>query len=191
MTATVDAMSIPPKQKSALRSQDSAHAPAAQAASSDANAGSDGSSWSSGHGCLGCGIAAVEPIPGEGDQPTTIMLQRIPDTMTENDVRRTLDELGFQGRYDAVYVPMKMAPRNRNLSYAFVNFLDAHDVVACFERCAGKPFGNADSTRLCRINYAYIQGAEYTRSRPDERLAKGRRMPRRQKRGPRKAQEPK
>lgn len=39
------------------------------------------------------------------ERRTTVMLQRIAYDLDEDAVRRLLDERGFQGQYDAVYVP--------------------------------------------------------------------------------------
>mmetsp|Transcript_47534 Transcript_47534/g.133813 ORF Transcript_47534/g.133813 Transcript_47534/m.133813 type:complete len:239 (+) Transcript_47534:126-842(+) len=101
------------------------------------------------------------PVPPDGR--TTVMLQRIPESFGEEAVRRTLDGLGYHGRYDAVYVPMKHSARSRSMRYAFVNFLIPEDAAECIRCCVGRPFGEAapgEAELMCNADYANMQGRE-------------------------------
>lgn len=140
--------------------------------------GQEGSSSGSGSGIAGSyhtSAAAPSTLTSTAQEEwrTTIMLQRIPNTYTELDVRRTLGELGFAGLYDAVYVPMKNGETGRNVTYAFVNFLRPADAVSCIRTCTGRPFGSdassADAGRVCIAEYSNRQGAAYTSSRASAR----------------------
>lgn len=97
---------------------------------------------------------------------TTVMLQRIPPTLNSDSVRRVLDDLGFEGRYDAVHVDVPMNRRSTlNMRYAFVNFCTPEDAAICISTCMGRPFGSqesdGDSSFICNADYAHRQVTTY------------------------------
>lgn len=123
-------------------------------------------------GSRGESLACPED-PGDRAPPeacegrTTVILQCIPQRLDGNGVRSVLDELGFSGMYDAVYVPMKDPPNGRNLSYAFVNFVSPEGAKACIRDCTGRPFGDAETSRICAASYSRCQGLAYTSTRAE------------------------
>lgn len=72
------------------------------------------------------------------------MLQRIAFAHTETTVARALNDLGFRGTYDAIYVPRNRR-KNTNLGYAFVNFL--HPAYAAEATNAPKQAQQGDTRR--------------------------------------------
>lgn len=69
---------------------------------------------------------AAQASPGEAAQeetsPTTVMLRPIPASYTRALILEMLDEAGFQGKYDFVYLPMDFT-RGIGLGYALVSLL--------------------------------------------------------------------
>merc|ERR1719321_2047195 len=60
--------------------------------------------------------------PTEEDR-TTILLENIPNKCCREVMRETLDQEGFAGAYNFVFVPMDMRTRSAN-GNAFLNFLN-------------------------------------------------------------------
>jgi RNA recognition motif-containing protein len=60
--------------------------------------------------------------PGQ-DAPTTLVLKRLPDGCTQQDVYDVLTALGLHGKFDFLYAPTNF--RSRSLfGYCFVNFVE-------------------------------------------------------------------
>lgn len=103
------------------------------------------------------------------DARTTVILQRIPDTLDADTVRTVLGAMDLADAVDALAVPMRSTRPRRNASYAFVNFTTPEDAERCIRQCTGRPFGNADPTRVCVAEYAHTQGAAHVLSRAEGR----------------------
>ncbi|CAE7815270.1 ML4, partial [Symbiodinium sp. CCMP2456] len=73
---------------------------------------------------------ATQPKSNVSDR-TTVMLRNIPNNYTREMFLALLDDNGFAGRYDFVYVPCDFR-RQANLGYAFVNLVDASAVDAAW-----------------------------------------------------------
>lgn len=73
-----------------------------------------------------CGLAepagGVVAIPSEEDSEarTTVMLRNVPTGLTREELLRALDDGGFQGLYDFVYLPVDFT-RNIGLGYALIS----------------------------------------------------------------------
>lgn len=94
----------------------------------------------------------VHQIPD--DTATTVMLRNIPNRYTQSMLLELLDNNGFLGKYDFVYLPMDF--RNAvNLGYAFVNLLDhtyALDLMRTFHGYAAWLY---ESTKVCEVSWAH------------------------------------
>lgn len=88
---------------------------------------------------------------------TTVMLRNIACRYTQENLASILDELGLRGTYDFVYIPRSPA-RKSNLGYAFVNFLRPEYVEACKRLADGRKLGASDTTKLCQVTLAHVQG---------------------------------
>eukprot|EP00928_Gymnodinium_smaydae_P049343 TRINITY_DN33107_c0_g1_i1.p1 TRINITY_DN33107_c0_g1~~TRINITY_DN33107_c0_g1_i1.p1 ORF type:complete len:243 (-),score=40.20 TRINITY_DN33107_c0_g1_i1:122-850(-) len=56
-------------------------------------------------------------------QHTTLMIRNLPNTVSTIDLKKTVDDTGFADLYDILYVPFRVGNDNKNLGFAFVNFL--------------------------------------------------------------------
>lgn len=94
------------------------------------------------------------------DHRTTVMLQRIAFEHTEETVAKALNDVGFRGTYDAVYVPRNRR-KNTNLGYAFVNFTHPAYAAEAFVRCGDRMLGDLPTARACKVDYSSMQGVEF------------------------------
>jgi len=106
------------------------------------------------------GAPAVEAPCTDGKKRcVTVMLKNIACRLTQEDVKEVLDDVGLGGKFDMVFMPRSIAGRS-NLGYVFVNFTAAEYVDECRALLEGKPFGKTDTTKLCEISLARVQGIE-------------------------------
>lgn len=95
----------------------------------------------------------------QGD--TTMMLRNLPNEYNRSMLMAALDERGFHGAYDFIYLPIDKCTR-WNVGYAFVNFIDADSAERCKRELTGHRFPSEDPrpekiTQVCR---AHVQGLE-------------------------------
>jgi len=101
-----------------------------------------------------------------GSRPslTTLMLRNIPNRCTRLLLTRQLDQMGFRGEYDLVYVPVDRLNKNNSLGYAFINFRDANASSRFAGRFHGASarelFPDSCSGKVLGICYAEVQGRE-------------------------------
>eukprot|EP00929_Paragymnodinium_shiwhaense_P012637 TRINITY_DN12005_c0_g1_i1.p1 TRINITY_DN12005_c0_g1~~TRINITY_DN12005_c0_g1_i1.p1 ORF type:complete len:527 (+),score=86.76 TRINITY_DN12005_c0_g1_i1:195-1775(+) len=87
-------------------------------------------------------------------EPTTVMLRNIPNRYTQSMLLKLLEERGYAGLYDFVYLPMDF--RNGvNLGYAFVNLLRHEDALAFMEMFQGFSQWVVDSVKVCETSWAH------------------------------------
>jgi hypothetical protein len=69
----------------------------------------------------------------DGSAPTTLMVRNLPNRYLQSDLLEELEEVGFGGTFDFLYVPMDTGRYRHhgarttasNVGYAFVNFVEA------------------------------------------------------------------
>ncbi|CAD7946565.1 unnamed protein product [Amoebophrya sp. A120] len=97
--------------------------------------------------------------PNVKDTRTTMMLRNIPNKYTQPMLLKTLNENGFEAKFDFFYLPIDF--RNRcNVGYAFVNFVtpeDAKRFLGLFHKFKLKAY---NSPKVCEVNYARVQGLQ-------------------------------
>jgi len=98
---------------------------------------------------------------GAGHQVTTLMVRNVPNRYDRSLLMQELDELGFQGKYDFVYLPIDNST-NWNVGYAFVNFEDPPDAKRCMAALDGHQFYRfrQNNRRVAQVSIAHIQGLE-------------------------------
>jgi len=87
--------------------------------------------------------SAVEAIPD--DERTTVMLRNLPSTFSRDALVEVLDQEGFRGRYDFVYMPMNFK-KGSVFGYAFVNLLTPADALDAKEHFQGLTWPGASGT---------------------------------------------
>lgn len=97
--------------------------------------------------------AAKELASINEDEATTVMLRNIPNKYTRSMLVALIDEQGFKGQYDFVYLPMDFR-QAVNLGYAFVNLL-THDGAMQF-KAAFQDFSkwSSESSKTGEVSWA-------------------------------------
>jgi len=124
-------------------------------------------SWGAGSSPLssadldGAGAAEAEEAEKVVDWrgKTTIMMRNIPNRYNQALLVTELEEFGFDGSYDFLYLPMN-ADRNGNRGYAFINFLAEESVRAFRDIYHGAVMGGIRSKEPISILPAALQGLE-------------------------------
>jgi hypothetical protein len=88
---------------------------------------------------------------------TTLMIRNIPLRFTPVSFRELIDNEGFSGRYDYLYMPMDFRS-HRSLGYCFMNFYDPDSAVEFTERFAERMFPSTNSDKVLAISAAARQG---------------------------------
>jgi hypothetical protein len=93
---------------------------------------------------------------------TTLMLRHIPNRYTQRELLQELDELGFSGTFDFLYLPLDKGTMS-NVGYAFVNFLEPSWAEKCLQVFQSHNFRRHRkkvSGKTAAVSYAHIQGLE-------------------------------
>lgn len=84
------------------------------------------------------------------------MVRNIPAMYTQDML---LQEWSNDGTYDFLYLPFNCA-MNKNLSYAFVNFVSQADALAFMARWQKKRLARFSSKKPLNISFAAVQGRD-------------------------------
>ena len=107
--------------------------------------------------------APVEPVPQPATtqkdakhatgERTTVMLRNVPNNYNRDMFLAMLDEHGFAGRYDFVYLPCDFY-RQANLGYAFVNLVDDAAVDALWQTFDGFSGWSLPTAKVCQVSWS-------------------------------------
>jgi hypothetical protein len=92
--------------------------------------------------------------------PTTVMLRNLPCRFTRKDLIRALDQKGFGGAYNFVYLPIDFAS-GMSMGYAFVNLNDGEQTQHFIQRFDGqRHWPRKISIKICQATLSHTQGLE-------------------------------
>lgn len=93
--------------------------------------------------------------------PTTLMIRNIPNRYTQKELIAELDDLGFGGTFNFLYLPLDKGTM-ANVGYAFVNFLEHTWAERCMASFQGYCFRRhrRHSRKVAAVSVAHIQGLE-------------------------------
>jgi len=91
--------------------------------------------------------------PAAGKEFTSIMLRNLPNNITRNALLEMFDYMGFNRKYDFVYLPMDFA-RSANLGYAFLNLIDAASASEFWRVFDGFSGWKGTSQKVCRVQWS-------------------------------------
>lgn len=92
---------------------------------------------------------------------TTLMIRNIPNRYTQRELIAELEDLGFVGAFDFLYIPLDKGTMS-NVGYAFVNFTTsdwAQRCMAAFQNYRFKRHRKI-SSKIAAVSVAHIQGLE-------------------------------
>lgn len=100
------------------------------------------------------------PEASEEAGRTTVMLRNLPNDYTRNMLLKLLDDEGFRGCYNFVYLPMDFK-RMAGLGYAFVNMETHEDATRVWRHFAGFQQWTLQSMKVCEVAWGEpLQGLE-------------------------------
>jgi RNA recognition motif-containing protein len=92
---------------------------------------------------------------------TTLMIRNIPNRYSQRELIMELEDLGFAGAFDFLYVPLDKGTM-LNVGYAFVNFVEpswAEQCIRVFRNYRFKRHRKL-SSKIASVSVAHIQGLE-------------------------------
>lgn len=100
---------------------------------------------------------------------TALMVRNLPCSITRLQLSEAIDSMGFQYKYDWLYLPMKnrrpkvagqqVHSRPSNLGYGFINFPMAKDARQFAAVFGGYTFKWTKSTKRCEVGPAHVQAS--------------------------------
>ncbi|CAK0909501.1 unnamed protein product [Prorocentrum cordatum] len=93
----------------------------------------------------------------QGEPSTTAMVHNVPSRVLRDDVLDKLDEMGFTGCYDFVYVPVDFRTGS-NRGYAFVNFINEEDTWRFMHVFHGLHHWQCKYLKVCTVSLSRVRG---------------------------------
>lgn len=84
---------------------------------------------------------------------TTVMLRNLPEGYTRNMLTAMLDEGGFAGMFDFVYMPMNFRTK-ASFGYAFVNLAAPSDAERCHDYFQGFRHWGVPTDKVCEVSWS-------------------------------------
>jgi len=98
----------------------------------------------------------VERIEKGLDTRTTVMLKNVPNKMSAADLLSFIDNVCPRS-LDFLYLRIDFT-NHCNVGYAFVNFIEAVDLLRFCRACLGKKWNLFQSEKVLQMSYANYQG---------------------------------
>jgi len=103
---------------------------------------------------------------------TTLLVRNVVCSYSDEEILQVLDEMGFKGKYDFVYVP-KGSQMQANFGYFFLNLKSPEYAKECEEVIAGRKFGPRRTHKVCVVQVADRQGIDLVRHIEGKRAKRG------------------
>jgi len=108
--------------------------------------------------CVDANRASPAPSQAQGSdsvqsESLTVMLRNVPPLLARFHLLAMLDERGFCGRYDFVYLPVDFT-HNLGLGYALVGFVDHASARIALESLQGLCFPAVDGSFQCEVSWS-------------------------------------
>eukprot|EP00928_Gymnodinium_smaydae_P001387 TRINITY_DN1050_c0_g1_i1.p1 TRINITY_DN1050_c0_g1~~TRINITY_DN1050_c0_g1_i1.p1 ORF type:complete len:408 (-),score=89.18 TRINITY_DN1050_c0_g1_i1:48-1271(-) len=94
--------------------------------------------------------SATASTPTPPSEKTTVMLRNLPTTFTRASLVELLEDEGFGGCFDFLYLPIDFGSRSC-LGYAFANFLSASDAARCWTIFDGFTEWGFTCDKVCEV----------------------------------------
>mmetsp|Transcript_69927 Transcript_69927/g.193377 ORF Transcript_69927/g.193377 Transcript_69927/m.193377 type:complete len:422 (-) Transcript_69927:198-1463(-) len=101
------------------------------------------------------------PSPAAGN--TTVMIRNLPQQLTQRELADTINQSGFFGHYNFLYMPALLASR-RTKGYAFVNFT-TEAAAQAFASQWNKTRRFGAGSNVLNVSFARIQGCDANMAR--------------------------
>jgi len=107
----------------------------------------------------------------------TLMIRNIPCRVTQQQLIDIIDAMGFEGKYDFLYLPTggrSSTVGSSNLGYGFINYEEPEDAELFQQSFMNYQFEGTTSTKVCTVKPAHIQGLQNNILHFDRTANKGR-----------------
>jgi len=94
---------------------------------------------------------------GEPILPTTWMVRNVPNTYSQLDLMAELDDLGFAGAFNFLYMPVDKSSK-ASVGYAFVNFIAPSWAARFAAQVQGHKFTKYGKNKEASVSVAHMQG---------------------------------
>jgi len=84
---------------------------------------------------------------------TTVMLRNLPDGFSRDMLTAILNDEGFAGLYDFIYMPMNFRTK-ASFGYAFVNMVSPADAERCHEQLEGFTRWRVSTDKVCEVSWS-------------------------------------
>ncbi|GAU17629.1 hypothetical protein TSUD_255040 [Trifolium subterraneum] len=113
----------------------------------------------------------IEKIVNGEDTRTSLMIRNIPKGHTSEMLISEINDTQ-PGTLDFFYLRVKNNDRNKNVGYAFINFVAPSKIVSFYQAFNGKNWDKVESEKVVSLAYARVQGMqalimEYEMKNPD------------------------
>ena len=111
-------------------------------------------------------IIDINNILNGKEKRTSIMIKNIPikysidDFIKEINIKMGFDDIKNYKTYDWIYLPISNNNNNKNLGYAFINFINPLCIIEFYNKFTGLKWKNNNGHKECQITYAKYQGKE-------------------------------
>merc|ERR1712151_56498 len=107
-------------------------------------------------------------LPGSGchDATVSLMICNVPCSVSQSQLAEAVDSIGFAGKYNFLYLPVKgrssksgASVRRSNLGYGFIDFTSAEDASSFTYKFTGFRFQGTKSQKSCEVRAAHVHGS--------------------------------
>jgi RNA recognition motif-containing protein len=92
-------------------------------------------------------------LPATTNLRVTVMLRNLPNNYSRRMLLELMDQLGFVGNYDFVYLPIDFKTQ-ASLGYAFVNLTSSDDAKRFWKCFSGYSEWALPSQKVCKVNWS-------------------------------------
>merc|ERR1719188_2567814 len=103
------------------------------------------------------------------------MIRNVPNCYTQEDMLNELEDLGFAGKFDFVYLPVDKCSK-ASVGYAFANFVSATSAACFMEGSQGHRFTRRGKTKEMVVSVAHLQGLAANLEHYESRARKSSKM---------------
>jgi len=85
---------------------------------------------------------------------TTVMMRNIPNNYNREMLLKLVNEEGFEGTYDLIYLPMDFQKQVSNLGYSFINFVESEVAMKFHDHFSGFCKWSLQSDKVCEVTWS-------------------------------------
>lgn len=100
-----------------------------------------------------CGNGSIDGGNPMTETRTTVMLRNLPNAITRHTLIQMLENMGFGGQFDLVYIPVDFST-GAGLGYAFINLVSPCNVARLWESFDGLSQWGVAGDKVCSVSWS-------------------------------------